>query len=63
MSAAVATPAEARFEALPALVNADAGLVRRGRYLTTTFLVEVGSTAYLVHVVEGRLVRLPSCRG
>ncbi|HSE95494.1 MAG TPA: hypothetical protein VLD61_06350 [Methylomirabilota bacterium] len=51
-------PVEARFEALPALVNADAGLVRRGRHLTTTFLVELGRTAYLVHVVEGRLARL-----
>jgi hypothetical protein len=37
------------------LVNADAGLVRRGRFLTTTFLVEVGDTAWLVKVVEGRI--------
>ena len=27
---------------LPDLVNGDADLVRRGRYLTATFLVEVG---------------------
>ena len=35
-------------------VNADAALVRRGRYLTTEVLVEVGETAWLVSIVEGR---------
>ncbi|MGH7315003.1 MAG: hypothetical protein ACREJS_01955 [Candidatus Rokuibacteriota bacterium] len=39
---------------LPQLVNGDAGLVRRGRYLTATFLVEAGDTEFLVRVVEGR---------
>ena len=29
-------------ETLQQRVNADEGLVRRGRYLTTTFLLEVG---------------------
>lgn len=43
-------------EALQQRVNADAGLVRRGRYLTTTFLLEVGPTAWLVSVFEGRIV-------
>jgi hypothetical protein len=40
---------------LPQLVNNDAGLVRRGRYLTATFLVEAGDTEFLVRVEEGRL--------
>jgi len=40
------------------LVNRDASLVRRGRYLSTTFLVEMGSTAWLVTVHEGRVTRL-----
>ena len=40
------------------LVNADAALVRRGRYLSTTFLVETGATAWLVTVHEGRVTRL-----
>ena len=40
---------------LAELVNADAALVRRGRHLTTTFLVEVGDTSWLVRVVEGRI--------
>jgi hypothetical protein len=42
-------------ESLPELVNADAGLIRRGQRLSTTFLLAVGEVEYLVHVVEGRL--------
>jgi len=44
-----------RITALPELVNADALLLRRGRYLTTTFLVELDDVQYLVRVVEGRI--------
>jgi len=40
---------------LPDLVNGDPALVRRGRYLTGTFLVEIGGTEFLVRVVEGRI--------
>ena len=40
---------------LPDLVNADEGLVRRGQRLTTTFLLAVDDTEYLVHVAAGRL--------
>ena len=43
-------------ERLPEWVDADAGLVRRGRYLSTVFLVEVGDTAWLVTVHAGRYV-------
>ena len=53
MSAAAAT--DASILSLPRLVNNDAGLVRRGRYLTVTFLVGAGETEFLVRVVEGRL--------
>lgn len=42
-------------ERLPDLVNGDARLVRRGRALTTRFLVEAGAGAWLVHVREGRI--------
>lgn len=45
-------------ERLAELVNADAALVRRGRYLSTTFLVETGATAWLVTVHEGRVERV-----
>ena len=43
-------------EALGPQVNGDAALVRRGRYLTTTFLLEVGSTAWLIAIFEGKVV-------
>lgn len=43
-------------ETLQARVNADAGLVRRGRYLTTSFLLEVGQSAFLISIYEGRIV-------
>ena len=43
-------------EALKQRVNDDEALVRRGRYLTTTFLLEVGPTAWLIAVFEGRIV-------
>lgn len=43
-------------ERIAALVNADTNLVRRGRFVNTTFLVEVGEDAYLVRITEGRIV-------
>jgi hypothetical protein len=43
-------------EALKERVNADAGLVRRGRMLTTTFLLQSGDTSWLVSIFEGRIV-------
>ena len=47
-------------EALKQRVNADEMLVRRGRYLTTTFLLEVGRTAWLIAIFEGRVVSVTS---
>ena len=46
------------FERLPELVNSNADLVRRGRFLTVTFLITSGETHYLVRVVEGRIDRV-----
>ena len=43
-------------EALKERVNADAALVRRGRYLTTTFLMEIGEMPWLISIFEGRIV-------
>ena len=43
-------------ETLQQRVNADQGLVRRGRYLTTIFLLEVGHTSWLISIFEGRIV-------
>ncbi|WGS23319.1 MULTISPECIES: hypothetical protein [unclassified Bradyrhizobium] len=42
-------------ETLKERVNRDAGLVRRGRFLTTTFLLEIGRTAWLIAIHEGRI--------
>jgi len=43
-------------ESLPARVNADAALVRRGRFVQTTFLLAVGPQDWLVTVDGGRIV-------
>jgi len=43
-------------ETLQQRVNGDQGLVRRGRYLTTHFLLEVGATPWLISIHEGRIV-------
>jgi hypothetical protein len=43
-------------EALGERVNGDEALVRRGRFLSTTFLLEIGSTAWLITIFEGRIV-------
>jgi hypothetical protein len=40
------------------LVNADENLVRRGRYLSTTFMLGVGDQGYLVKIIEGRIVSI-----
>src|SRR4051812_9410965 len=37
-------------------VNGDIALTRRGRFLTTTFMIEAGSAQWLVSIVEGRIV-------
>jgi hypothetical protein len=37
-------------------VNGDEALVRRGRFLTTTCLLEIGRTAWLIAIFEGRIV-------
>jgi hypothetical protein len=47
-------------EQLADLVNADMGLVRRGRFLTTVVLIEVGTTQWLATFVEGRVTRVRS---
>jgi len=43
---------------LPALVNQDTALIRRGRWLSNVFLVEVGTAQFLVHVDKGRLLKV-----
>jgi hypothetical protein len=45
-------------ETLASLVNADERLVHRGRYVDTTFLVEVGEAAWLIEIRAGRISRV-----
>jgi hypothetical protein len=52
--------AAAMIEALKQRVNADDSLVRRGRYLTTSFLLETGQTAWLIAIYQGRIVSVTS---
>ena len=41
---------------LARIVNADAGLVRRGRFVDTTFLIAIDNDYSLIRVQEGRIV-------
>lgn len=43
------------FDRLPDLVNRDAALVRRGRFLSVDFLLGVGADDYLVAVRDGQV--------
>jgi len=37
------------------LVNADAGLIRRGRFVDTTFLIAINDAYTLIRIQEGRV--------
>lgn len=43
------------FEDWKTRVNADGWLVHRGRYLSTTFMLDLGDVQHLVRVVDGRV--------
>jgi len=43
-------------EKLAEHVNADADLLRRGRFVNTTFLVAVDETEFLIRIQDGRVV-------
>jgi len=43
---------------LAARVNGDANLVRRGRYVDTTFLIAIDDAYHLVRVAEGRIMAI-----
>jgi hypothetical protein len=47
---------DAMIERIAELVNSDANLVRRGRFLSTTFMLQIGEQGYLVKIIEGRIV-------
>jgi hypothetical protein len=39
-------------------VNADAGLVRRGRFVDTTFLIAIDDAHTLIRIQEGRVIKV-----
>jgi hypothetical protein len=41
---------------IASVVNADAGLVRRGRFVDTTFMLAIGDDDHLIRVQEGRII-------
>jgi hypothetical protein len=45
-------------ERLPELVNDDAVLLRRGRYLDLDILIEISAAPYYVSIAAGRIARL-----
>ena len=50
-----AVTAHDRLARLPALVNGDDAAVRRGRFLSITFLLGIDDVEYLITVSEGRI--------
>lgn len=40
------------------LVNADANLVRRGRFVDTTFLIAIDDAYTLIRIQEGRIIKV-----
>lgn len=51
-------PADAMLEKLQDLVNADAALVRRGRWLSADMMLEIGDARHLVKIREGRITEI-----
>ena len=51
---------QSKIETIAAQVNADDNLVRRGRYVDTTFLLAVENDDYLISVRHGRIANVRS---
>jgi len=45
-------------EQLAARVNDDANLVRRGRHVNTTFLIQIDNADHLVSITEGKITSI-----
>jgi hypothetical protein len=43
---------------IASVVNADAGLIRRGRFVDTTFLIAIDEVYTLIRVQEGRITKV-----
>ncbi len=49
-------------ETIPKHVNADAGLVRRGRFVDTAFVIAIDNTYYHIRVEHGRIGKIVAGR-
>lgn len=59
MNTVAALPSlSAMLEQLPALVNGDDSLVRRGRYVTTDIMIEIDAQPYFVAIEHGRVTAI-----
>jgi hypothetical protein len=47
-------------ETISKRVNADTGLIRRGRFVTTAFVIAVGNTYHTVRIENGRVEKIIS---
>ena len=45
-------------DSIPKHVNADANLVRRGRFVDTTFMIAIDDADTLIRVQEGRIIKV-----
>ena len=45
-------------EDLVARVNADANLVRRGKHVNTTFLIQIDNADHLISIAEGKITSI-----
>jgi len=45
-------------DTLARLVNGDAGLIRRGRFVDTTFLIAIDDAYTLIRIQEGRIINV-----
>jgi len=52
---ASALPPADLIERLPKLVNENPAMLRRGRYLTTDMMVEIGATPFHLAIAQGRI--------
>ena len=43
---------------IPKHVNADANLVRRGRFVDTTFMIAIDEAYFLIRIQEGRVIEV-----
>jgi hypothetical protein len=45
-------------DSIAKLVNADTNLVRRGRFVDTTFMIAIDDADYLIRVQDGRVTKI-----